>query len=615
MRICPQCQTETDSDVCPVDGYRTVLKPTKAQRTDLSGTTFQGRYRIEEQLGSGGMGAVYRATQLSVDRPVALKVIHAKLADNLSDVARFQQEARAIAALHHPNIVSLIDFGQADSGELFLVMEHLEGMSLGRLIRHEAPLSAERVIHISRQIFEALHQAHSRDIVHRDMKPENIFVSTMGRKGDFVKLLDFGIAKVNKNEHSALSTITQTGTIVGSPRYMAPEQARGREVTGQTDLYAVGAMMYEMVTGKPVFDAESATDCVIMHVTEAPPRPVVGGQYVSGPLIGLILGLLEKDPASRPPGAEVCLQQLESMGERAMFSVGPADASERVRRPSDVLRDGETPAGTDDMPMTMTLGEWRGAMDPTVATPSPLPDIDTRRAITSAELGITEAGVKRVEGVSGAEPAPKAATGFNRVLGLVAAIALLTTISIVAMSGGDENIALESAAQDAAKDVSSKKVAQAAKDEPDSTPAATEVSVTRPVVTVQKPSTPVAKPLAAAGLEEVPEPKRGSKTILGSETPKEPEVKAIKRELASRPTATVFLDGKRLGKTPQVIHWMSNEPAPKVKLIRAGYKPLTVEMEASSEGISQRVTMKRRQSQGPKKVFPGSKKKAYHFID
>ena len=574
MRICPQCQTETESDVCPADGYRTVVKPTKTQPTDLSGTTFQGRYRIEEQLGSGGMGAVYRATQLSVDRPVALKVIHAKLADNLSDVARFQQEARAIAALHHPNIVSLIDFGQADSGELFLVMEHLEGMSLGRLIRHEAPLAPERVIHISRQIFEALHQAHSRDIVHRDMKPENIFVSTMGRKGDFVKLLDFGIAKVNKNEHSALSTITQTGTIVGSPRYMAPEQARGKEVTGQTDLYAVGAMMYEMVTGKPVFDAESATDCVIMHVTEAPPRPVVDGQYVSGPLIGLILGLLEKDPASRPPGAEVCLQQLESMGERALFPVGPADMSERPRRPSDVLREGETPARTDDMPMTMTLGEWRGAMDPTVATPSPLPDIDTRRAITSAELGITEAGLERVEDVSRVEPPPKAATGFNRVVGLLAAMALIATIVIVTMNDGDDNVALESAAQDSAKDVSSKTLAQSVRDEPDSTPATAEVSVTKPVVSTQKPSKPASKSPTTKAPEEAPETKSDSKAISESETPIDSEVKAIKRELASSPTATVFLDGKRLGKTPQVIRWMSNEPAPKVKLIRAGYKPL-----------------------------------------
>ncbi len=166
MRICPHCQTETEADVCALDGYKTVLKKNTVTTSDLSGTTFQGRYRIEEMLGSGGMGAVYRATQLSVDRPVALKVIHSKLADNMSDVARFQQEARAIAALHHPNIVSLIDFGQADTGELFLVMEHLQGMSLGRLIRKEAPLSAERVIHITRQIFEALHQAHQRDALH-----------------------------------------------------------------------------------------------------------------------------------------------------------------------------------------------------------------------------------------------------------------------------------------------------------------------------------------------------------------------------------------------------------------------------------------------------------------
>ncbi len=626
MRICPHCQTETEADVCALDGYKTVLKKNTVTTSDLSGTTFQGRYRIEEMLGSGGMGAVYRATQLSVDRPVALKVIHSKLADNMSDVARFQQEARAIAALHHPNIVSLIDFGQADTGELFLVMEHLQGMSLGRLIRKEAPLSAERVIHITRQIFEALHQAHSNEIVHRDMKPENIFVSEMGRKGDFVKVLDFGIAKVNKNDGAVLTSITQTGTIVGSPRYMAPEQARGREVTGQTDLYAVGAMMYEMVTGKPVFDAASATDCVIMHVTQAPPRPVVNGEYVSGPLVGLILSLLEKDPESRPPGAEVCLQQLEAMGENALFTSGPANPDDHVPTPSEVILGAKPAKKPEDMPATMTLGEWRGAMDPTVATPSPLPDIDTRRAITSAELGIESGHEVPVESV-GASNRPKSVPANRAVVAVVGfgVFALIVAIGfgIIGITSGTD----ESSSRTSSSTSKGQAVAGVSKDSD-----VPEVGLDVVKASLQNVSHSQDKALESPGslvepttgkpTEETPkkggsddkkveDSDRGEGGSEGTEEPLKQVPEEIKRELISIPKATVMSEGKRLGTTPFVVRWMSDQKAPVVRLIRSGYKSASVQMKASSEGISQRVSLKRKRSQAPKSKTPNVKKKRF----
>jgi serine/threonine protein kinase len=601
MRICPQCHTETEAERCATDGYGTVFKRTPEPESNLTGTTFQSRYRIEEILGSGGMGAVYRAVQLSVDRPVALKVIHSRLADNLSDVARFQQEARAIAALHHPNIVSLIDFGQADTGELFLVMEYLNGVSLGKLIRDEAPLPVERIIQISRQIFEALHHAHSYDIVHRDMKPENILVTQMGRKSDFVKVLDFGIAKVN-NEASPLATITQTGTIVGSPRYMAPEQARGREVTGQTDLYAVGAMMYEMLTGRAVFEAFSATECVVMHVTQPPPRPVVHGQYVRGKLVSLILSLLEKDPRARPPGADACLQALEALGDDALIVAGPA-------LPAELGSNEETRAAgdsSDSMPATMTIGEWRGVGEPTVATPAPIIDIDTRRATTASELGIHDLELAEKDPNAQSNRIPELATepkSTQRLWWTTAASAVLAAglvLVLVLLNSGDSSEGTEKVASSPLGDASVSSSVQESTDVVDSSLPLIRANHGLPKKDAIEPAT--ASPLNLAETE-----KGAKNSIEAIVNPKEPTT--VARELLSIPSgATVMLGRKKIGITPQTIRWREDTEAPVVELLRFGYKPLTVTMEASNEGISQKVRLKRKRIARPSTSSKPNKK-------
>jgi serine/threonine protein kinase len=615
MRICPQCQTETEAELCAADGYRTVLKRTPEPESNLTGTTFQGRYRIEEMLGSGGMGAVYRAVQLSVDRPVALKVIHARLADNLSDVARFQQEARAIAALHHPNIVSLIDFGQADTGELFLVMEYLNGASLGKLIRSSAPLSAERIVSISRQIFEALHHAHSHAIVHRDMKPENILVTQMGRKSDFVKVLDFGIAKVN-NEASPLATITQTGTIVGSPRYMAPEQARGREVTGQTDLYAVGAMMYEMLTGRAVFEAFSATECVVMHVTQAPPRPVVRDQYVKGKLVSLILSLLEKDPRARPPGADACLQALEAMGDDALVVTGPA-----LPVVTDPNEAGASPiAGndsSDSMPATMTIGEWRGAGDPTVATPSPMLDIDTRRATTASELGIHELKLASkgadspLHSLAESSSEPKNTHRLWWVMAAAAVLAAGLILVLALLESGGPSEGAERVASVPSTDASVPASVQELRDVVDRHPASMSGKERVP----QKNAAGLAKasPVSTAETE-----KGEANAVEAVIQPKKTAM--VARELLSVPSgATVMVGGKKVGVTPYTLRWRRDADAPVVELLRFGYKPLTVTMEASNEGVSQKVKLTRKRTNrpptGPKPAKKTPKKPSWEYVE
>ncbi|MCA9518294.1 MAG: serine/threonine protein kinase, partial [Myxococcales bacterium] len=228
LRICPQCGTETTALTCRNDGFGTVDagRYKKHDPTALIGTLFQDRYRVDAVLGSGGMGSVYRATQVRVGRQVALKVINAELAWDLAVVARFQREGRAIAALIHPNIVQVYDFGQTDEGQLFMAMELVGGKTLADVIREEAPLDPTRVVHIGSQIFDALAEAHEHGVIHRDLKPENIFVSETGRRRDVVKIVDFGVAKI-VNEPKSESMVTARGAILGSPKYMAPEQARG----------------------------------------------------------------------------------------------------------------------------------------------------------------------------------------------------------------------------------------------------------------------------------------------------------------------------------------------------------------------------------------------------
>ena len=272
------------------------------------GTVFQGRYRIDSRIDIGGMSTVYRATQIAVGRPVALKIMNRELAADLKSVARFQQEARAIAGLRHPNTIRLFDYGQTEDGHLFLVMEFLVGQSLAEVIDTEAPLEADRAIHIAKQIFDALAEAHSNGIVHRDLKPDNIFLTDVGLQTDFVKILDFGIAKVTRQ--AGRQDLTASGLILGSPGYMAPEQVQGTASTEQTDIYAVGALMYEMLCGHQPFRGDTPIELAVRHVQDEVPLPSVDGVALQGPLVDFILRCLEKLHSRRPPGAEGALREL-----------------------------------------------------------------------------------------------------------------------------------------------------------------------------------------------------------------------------------------------------------------------------------------------------------------
>ena len=307
--ICPQCRKRTDGPFCPHDGYATVVAERfEGPNERLVGKVFDGRYRVEALVGLGGMGAVYRAVQLSMNRPVALKILRPEFATNLDQVRRFQTEARAASKLDHPNTIRVHDFGQSEDGHLYLVTELLEGESLAALMRRVGALAPGRAASIICQILKALSEAHAHGIVHRDLKPENIFLKRLHGEQDFVKVLDFGIAKVQGRRGKSLTT---TGTVVGTPLYMSPEQAQGVEVGVASDIYAVGAVLYELLSGRPPFEGETAMAVMMAHIQSAlAPLPLGDDPSLRG-LSDLVARCLEKSPSRRPASADALREALE----------------------------------------------------------------------------------------------------------------------------------------------------------------------------------------------------------------------------------------------------------------------------------------------------------------
>lgn len=237
---------------------------------DLIGRTLPGGFVVIELVGVGGMGRVYRAEQTNLGRTVAVKIVHPHLVGEENAVARFITEARASSRLNHPNSVSIIDFGKTNDGLLYLVMEFLRGRDLGRVMFDDGPLNDKRIVLILKQILAALSEAHSLEIIHRDLKPENVILSATRSGGDFVKVVDFGLAKMKE---SGRPSITNPGIVCGTPEYMSPEQGRGDNLDRRSDLYAVGVIFFQLLTGQLPFEAGSATETVLLHLSEPVPDP------------------------------------------------------------------------------------------------------------------------------------------------------------------------------------------------------------------------------------------------------------------------------------------------------------------------------------------------------
>ncbi|GEM_PF-431287 len=280
-----------------------------------SGRVLGGRYKLEKCIGSGGMGEIYRARRMHIGDTVAVKVLRADVVENEKSRQRFYREARAAAMLHHPNAVVIHDFGEDDDGTAYIVMELLVGRSLRQLLVDEGSVNALRVYGIIRQACAALDAGHRNGIVHRDIKPDNIILLDSNDGADHVKILDFGIAKVLDKALDTISMeqrLTNVGAIIGTPHYMAPEQCQGEEADARSDIYSVGVVLYELLTGVAPFLAKTPTGVAIKHVTEKP-RPLRElNPNIPEPVERVVLRALEKDPNARPQTALELAREFET---------------------------------------------------------------------------------------------------------------------------------------------------------------------------------------------------------------------------------------------------------------------------------------------------------------
>ncbi|MEO1339060.1 MAG: serine/threonine-protein kinase, partial [Myxococcota bacterium] len=347
---------------------QTPKRPPKTDR--LIGIELAGKYKIIQKIGEGGMGSVYIANQRPIDRKVAVKVLLSKLAEDEVAVKRFEQEAKAISRMQHPNTVTIYDFGRTIEREderLYIVMEYLRGQTLTQVLRSEGQLTSARAARIMRQVCASLSDAHATGIIHRDLKPDNIFLTEVGGDKDWVKVLDFGVAKLADAEGAG--TLTQTGMIFGTPKYMSPEQAEGRPIDYRADIYALGVVLYELLVGRPPFLADTPVGLLLKHISEPPPpfSQVRPDLHIEPLIEAITMRALDKRPEGRQQVVSELAAELEGF-ERSIsgpvsvpglntMATGPAGLPTEVNpeqqaqlTPRDLLPPGQVPSG-------LSLGE------------------------------------------------------------------------------------------------------------------------------------------------------------------------------------------------------------------------------------------------------------------
>ncbi len=294
-----------------------------SMRRELYAAQSVGRYRLKKKLGVGGMGEVWSASHHGLRRDVAVKILRAHVGEDDTAAKRFEREIRAMASLDHPNTVRLYDFGVAEDGRPYYAMELLEGRTMRALVRAEGALPPARAVHLVTQTAHALAEAHAAGIVHRDVKAENLFVTSIGDQGDFVKVLDFGIAAVSDTHVD----LTRTGSVAGTPATMSPEMILGEPTTPASDVYALGAVFYYLLTGELPFGEEPGAT-LIAHVQQAPVPPSIRRPEIPPDVEAIVLRCLAKDPRARYPSARELAFELE-----ACSMAGRWRASERPPPP------------------------------------------------------------------------------------------------------------------------------------------------------------------------------------------------------------------------------------------------------------------------------------------
>jgi serine/threonine-protein kinase len=381
MLHCPTCGQGFADEVrvCPEDGAPLQADSTVAMNSPvdpLIGITLDKKYRLDKRLGTGGMGTVYRAAHLLIDRPVAVKVLNPRYVEDEAAQVRFRREARAAGRLQHANAVTVTDFGTTSDGLVYIVMELLEGRTLRDVLAREAPLDVARAVSIMLQISSAVAAAHNAGVIHRDLKPANIFVVQRKEAPPFIKVLDFGIAKLAADaldDDDDPQTLTQVGAMIGTPRYMSPEQCDGAHLTPAADVYSMGIILYEMLTGTTPFNGTSPLAIAIKHSSQPPRSPREFVTTIPNALEEVVLHALEKSADNRPKDAEAFRQELYGVAER----LGLEHADSLSAPTIESLRSAgtETPSGRLVIDIER-LRQSRAAATNPVANPDPTADPD-----------------------------------------------------------------------------------------------------------------------------------------------------------------------------------------------------------------------------------------------
>jgi len=528
----------------------TIQAPKQTPTDELVGRVINDRFRIISVIARGGMGRVYRAEQVPLGRMVAIKTLDPRSTGGEHD-PQFQQrfflEASVASKLQHPNTVTVFDYGRTADDLYFIAMELVEGRSLLNLVRQEAPLPAARVVHIAMQIARSLREAHRLDVIHRDLKPGNVLLARHGDEEDFVKVLDFGLVKHIESE--ADQELTKAGLFMGSPKYMSPEQIRGERVDGRGDIYSLGVVMYEMLSGKVPFERENTVKVLMAHMHEpVPPLQVEGCPEA---LIQLVMRCLAKDAVHRPASMDEVIALLKQASGAYLTASGAFALSQEIRL-------SQVPPG-----MGPTPSHGFGYGNNSVVQPLPQPP------------SVDGISVHSVSGVlPHALPAAPAPSGSASWLPKVAVVLSL------AIAGGF--LALRFSERGSSLNVPSTPTAPA----PVAAPSA-------PPVTTPAIPTPTTEPGSA-------EPTRGPQAQpQPGDTPVAAAQHHVLVRLTSSPSgATVTADGKVYGQTPADIEWWGELAAPGRQITfsfeKDGYDKATVVRSVHGDNLNVEAVLPQR---------------------
>jgi serine/threonine-protein kinase len=443
LKQCPRDGTPADQN--PVEGQEASWESTV--RKDIMVGQRIGEYVVRRRIGSGGMGVVYEGEHPDIGRKVAIKIIRPDSSESVRS-RELLAEARAVSAIRHRGIIDIFGFGTLPGVGQYLVMEFLNGRPLDEVLLDRAPMPPAEVIRLMTEVLDALSAAHAEGVIHRDLKPGNIFVVLESNGYEYVKVLDFGLAKKGAEPNSATPQ-SSSSMIVGTPEYMAPEQACGQAVSPRTDLYAAGIIMFEMLTGRLPFRGDSRMHVAIMQVHDAPPAPSSLVDGLPPELDALILRLLAKDPAQRPLSAEQVMRELRGIAK--MLAVDMTRLSGFVRAMTDSeLRSGvrqAAPNATTQRTLTDREGQavepalaetFISASSPPALTPAPVEQGPSRSAPPAAPTREQAARARPVEPTTEARPSGDLMPGGPRAkVALVVGLSmLLVGVGVVALGRG-----------------------------------------------------------------------------------------------------------------------------------------------------------------------------------